>query len=222
MAISEDRTHPRTDDERSDQRWAGRMYTIDEFMALPDESPHLEFDDGVVTQKVAPKPVHSSVQGLLTTLFNQIASPHRLGIAFSELRFVTPTWAPIPDVSFYRRERIRRRGRHLPSEMFEPPDLAVEIVSPEQSVTDQIKKCLRYIALGVRVVLLVDPQPETVLVFRPGQPLLLLQADDRIVLDDVLPGFELTVSGMFDALAPDWLDDEIAVDEPASEHPGSD
>jgi len=68
----------------------------------------------------------------------------------------------------------------------------------------------------------VDPQPETVLVFRPGQPLLLLQADDRIVLDDVLPGFELTVSGMFDALAPDWLDDEIAVDEPASEHPGSD
>lgn len=57
-------------------------------------------------------------------------------------------------------------------------------------------------------MLLVDPDPETVLVFRPGQLLTLLQGDDRIDLDDVLPGFELTVRAMFDALAPDWLDDE--------------
>jgi hypothetical protein len=47
-----------------------------------------------------------------------------------------------------------------------------------------------------------------VLVFRDGQPLRLLQGDDRIDLDEVLPGFELTVRAMFDALAPDWLDDE--------------
>jgi hypothetical protein len=35
----------------------------------------------------------------------------------------------------------------------------------------------------------------------------LLQGDDRIVLDDLLPGFDLTVQAMFDALAPDWLDE---------------
>jgi Uma2 family endonuclease len=145
---------------------------------------------------------------LLTTLFNQHAHPRRLGVAFPDTRFVTPTWAPVPNVAYYRRGRIRRRGWRLPADFFEPPNLAVEVVSPEQSVTDLIKKCLQYIALGATVVLLVDSDPETVLVFRPGEPLTPLQGDDRIGLDDVLPGFELTVRAMFDALAPDWLDDE--------------
>lgn len=213
MAISEQRP-PLHDDEA--HPWIGRRYTLEEYLAFPDESPSLEFDDGVVTQKVAAKPVHGGVQGLLTTLFNQHAHPRRLGIALPDTRFVTPRWAPSPDVVFYRRGRIRMRGRRLPADLFEPPDLAVEIVSPEQSVTDQIKKCLRYIALGVSVVLLIDPAPETVLVFRPGRPLLLLQGDDRIDLDDVLPGFELTVGAMFDALAPDWLGDDDS-DESASD-----
>lgn len=212
MAISEQRPHPHTDEEHP---WSGRCYTLEEYLALPDESPSLEFDDGTVTQKVAVKLVHGGVQGLLTALFNQHAYPRRLGIALPDTRFVTPRWAPSPDVVFYRRGRIRVRGRRLPADLFEPPDLAVEIVSPEQSVTDLIKKCLRYVALGVGVVLLIDPDPETVLVFRPGQPLLLLQGDDRIDLDDVLPGFELTVGAMFDGLAPDWLDGEGGSDESA-------
>ncbi len=226
MAITQHQPHPGTDEERSDAPWTGRRFTVDEFLALPDESPHLEFDDGVVTQKVAAKPVHGSVQGLLTILFNQVAHAKRLGVAYPDTRFVTPTWAPVPDVAYYRRGRIHRRGRRLPADFFEPPDLAVEIVSPEQSVTDQIKKCLRYIALGVAVALLVDPDPETVLVFRPRQPLLLLQGDDRIDLDDVLPGFEQTVNAMFDAVAPDWLDEdaEELPDSAASsaEHSGAD
>lgn len=190
--------------------WVGQHMTLDEFLALPDVKPYLEFTDGLVTQKMAAKPTHGRLQSLLPMLMNQVAGPQRLGIAFPEVRFVTPRWAPVPDVAYYRRERIKRRGHRLPADFFEPPDIAVEIVSPDQSVTEQIKKCLRYIALGSQVALVIDPDPETVLVFRDGQPLQLLQGDDRINLDDVLPGFEHTVRAMFDALAPEWLDDEPA------------
>jgi Uma2 family endonuclease len=119
---------------------------------------------------------------------------------------VTPRWAPVPDVSYYRRERIKRRGNRPPADFSEAPDIAVEIVSPEQSVTELIKKCLRYIALGTQIALVIDPGEETVLGYRPEQPLQVLQGDDRIALDDLLPDFNLTVQGMFDALAPDWLD----------------
>jgi len=206
--------------DRADQRlelrddvappWVGQRMTLDEFLKLPHVKPYLEFTDGLVTQKMAPKPAHSSVQTLLVAELNQVAGPRRLGLARTELRFVTPRWAPVPDVSYYRRERIKRRGRRMPVDFFEPPDIAVEIVSPDQSVTELVKKCLRYVALGSTVALLIDPEPETVLVFRAGQPLRHIQGDDRIDLDDVLPGFELTVGAMFDALAPDWLDDEAA------------
>jgi Uma2 family endonuclease len=196
--------------------------TLDEFLKLPHVKPYLEFTDGLVTQKMAAKPTHGSLQGFLWMRFNQLAGPRRLGVAFPETRFVSQAWSPVPDVSYYRRDRIMWRGRRPPADFFEPPDIAVEIVSPDQSVTDLVKKCLRYIALGSTVALLIDPDPETVFVFRDGQPLLLLQGDDRIDLDDVLPGFELTVGAMFDALAPDWLDDDSeGADSPAQGTPSS-
>ena len=155
--------------------WVGQRMTLDTFLALPTVRPNLEYTDGLVTQKVAAKPTHGSIQTLLASSFNQIAGPRHLGIAYSEVRFVTPRWAPVPDVSYYRRERIKRRGNRPPSDFSEAPDIAVEIVSPEQSVTELIKKCLRYSALGTQIALVIDPGEET-------------------------------VQGMFDALAPDWLD----------------
>jgi hypothetical protein len=63
MAISERHPQAEIEPERSDSPWTGRRFTLDEFLALPDESPHLEFDDGVVTQKVAAQPTHGSIQG---------------------------------------------------------------------------------------------------------------------------------------------------------------
>lgn len=188
--------------------WVGQRMTQDEFLSLPYVKPYLEFTDGLVTQKMAAKPTHGSLQPLLVMLLNQVAGPQHRGVAYSETRFVSPGWAPVPDVSFYRRQRIKRRGRRPPADFFEPPDIAVEIVSPDQGVTDLVKKCLRYVALGTAVALLIDPDPETVLVFRPDQPLRHLQGTDSIDLEDILPGFELTVDAMFDALAPDWIDDE--------------
>jgi len=199
--------------------WVGTTMTLEAFLSLPTVKPNLEYTDGPVTQKVAGRPTRGSLLGLLACSFNDIAGPLRLGLAFLGTRFVTPTWAPVPDVSYYRREHIKRDGNRPPSDFFETPDLAVEIASPEQSVTKLIEKCLRYVAVGIAVKLLVDPDQETVLAFRPEQPLRVLQGGDRIDLDDVLPGFELTVSEMFSTLALDWLDDEAA--EPPSSGPAT-
>jgi len=187
--------------------WVGQTMTLNAFLDLPEVKPHLEFTDGLVTQKMAAKPTHTTLQGLLWQRFNHIAGPRRLGVAYFETRFFTPTWAPVPDVAYYRRERIKWRGNRPPDDFTEAPDIAVEIVSPGQSVTELIRKCIRYIALGTRIALLVDPDDETVLVFPPQQPVQALQGADQIALDELLPGFDLTVQGMFDALAPDWLDD---------------
>ena len=48
------------------------------------------------------------------------------------------------------------------------------------------------------------PDDEIVFDFRPGAPLRVLQGADRIDVDEVLPGFELTVAGLFDLLVPPW------------------
>ena len=98
--------------------------------------------------------------------------------------------------------------RRTPEDFTEPPDLAIEIVSPGQTLSGQIRKCLDLVARGTTVALLVHPGEESVFAFRPDQPLHVLQGDDRIDLDDVLPGFELTVRQLFEAVNWSWLDED--------------
>ena len=184
---------------------AERAMTLEEFLALPEEEPALDFWDGVVRQKVSPQSQHGMLQMNLGERFKRFVEDRRLGLVFSETRFRADRGSPVPDLSFYRRERIPLlpNGR-VKNELLGPPDLAVGIVSPEQSLSLLIHKCLGYADNGVQVTLLVVPNDEIVFAFRPDTPLRALHGADRIDLDDVLPGFELTVAGLFDLLVPPW------------------
>jgi len=191
--------------------WVGQHMSLDEFLALPEVKPYLEYEDGVVRQKMAPKFLHSSIQGVLYTLLNQVARSNRLGWARMELRLVTPGWAPVPDVSFYQRGRISRQALLSNDDIHVPPDIAVEIVSPSQSVTELITKSLRYLALGTTIALIVDPGQRAVLELRTDRPIQVFREDDRIDIADLLPDFRLSVRDLFDAIASD-LDDDVDQD----------
>jgi len=190
-------------DDAGPSRWLGARMTLDEFLALPEEKPYLEFDDGVVKQKTAPQADHGSIQLEFALRLNVVARSDHRGRVFTETRFVTPGWAPVPDVSYYRADRISPRSRDAFGDFTIPPDIAVEIVSPTQSIGEQIKKCLRYAEVGVAVSLVVDPGDRSVYAVRPGHPLQVLREGDRIDLDDVLPGLTVTVDEFFTASAPD-------------------
>lgn len=179
--------------------------TLDDFLALPDQETALEYDDGLVTQKVAPQADHGKVAARFVVTFTQVGEDRELGMVFAETRFVTPGWAPVPDVSYYRKDRIRPRSEDRLGDFALPPDVAVEVVSPDQTVGELLRKCLRYADLGVAISLVVDADDESVFVIRPGEPMRALHGDDRIDLDDVLPGMELTVRGLFASIVPRWL-----------------
>jgi Uma2 family endonuclease len=178
--------------------------SLDEFLTLPEEKPALEYVDGVVSQKVSPKGPHSLLQPELVQLFDRYARPHKLGRGFTELRATYGGVSTVPDVSYYQTERIPRdpNGR-VKNDFIEPPDVAVEIASPDQSATSLVRRCIWYVNHGVRVALLVDPDDESVLSFRPNQIPRVLRDSDRIELDDVIPGFELNVVDLFAVLRID-------------------
>jgi Uma2 family endonuclease len=96
---------------------------------------------------------------------------------------------------------VTQRYQEPVNRFSDPPDIAVEIVSPEQRVNTLVRRCLWYVANGVRIALLIDPDDESVIVFRPDVSPLALGGSDRIDLDEVLPGFELTVQQFFDSLS---------------------
>jgi Uma2 family endonuclease len=107
----------------------------------------------------------------------------------------------VPDVSVYRWSRVPVDVKGRPAnEFFEPPDILVEIVSTEQRVNALVCRCLWFVGHGVQFALLVDPDDESFLLFRPNQIPLALHGTDRIEMDDVLPGFVLTSAELFASL----------------------
>lgn len=175
--------------------------TLEQFLRLPERKPALEYEDGRVTQKVSPKLRHAALQIELAILIDQFARPRKLARAFPELRTTYANRSVVPDVAVYRWDRIPRTpAGELEDDALTPPDVAIEITSPGQSVRDLIAKCRRSVELGAAIALLVDVRRRSVRVFRPGQPERLLRGADRIDLDEVLPGFELTVDQLYATL----------------------
>jgi Uma2 family endonuclease len=176
----------------------GQRLTLEDFLALPEEKPALEYFDGVVTQKVAPKGRHSWLQYELSNYFNASARHRKLVIALPELRTTYAGSSPVPDVAVYRRDRVPwGPGGEVPDDFYEPPDIAVEIISPEQSKVKLTEKCEWYVAHGVPIALLVDPDDLSVTLFRPGEPPAVLRGADTIDFAPILPGLRLSIRRLF-------------------------
>jgi Uma2 family endonuclease len=213
MAISE---RPDVVNDSAPSPWVGQRMTLGEFLALPEEKLALEFDGEVVAQKMAPTPDHLELQAIIREVFNDVAREHEPGRTFFEGHSYFSKLVRVPDVSYYRIEHLRV----LPGGRYDPmhgiPDIAVEIVSPKQSVTALIRKCQEYLVNGAQIALIVDPDDEAILAVRLGQPVRVLTRDDRIDVDEVLPGVTTTVRGLFEAIVPSWLAQSTGRSDPAT------
>jgi Uma2 family endonuclease len=180
-----------------------RRLTLDEFLDLPEEKPALEYADGVVTQKVAPQAFHGRIQYKVAEMVNLYGEPRRLAMAFTETRSTFGGRSFVPDVGILRWTRLPRQADGKLINVFRIPwDVAVEVVSPDQRRRDLEEKCLWYIANGVEVALLIDPETEDTFRYDADGIRTHLRGDDRIDLDSVLPGFVLTPAELFATLYP--------------------
>jgi Uma2 family endonuclease len=176
--------------------------TLEEFLALPEEEPALEYEDGEVTQKVSPNIWHSGVQNGIAEWINGYARPRRLARAFPELRARFPRASRVPDVAVYVWDRIPRddTGKIVFTTASAPPDIAIEVVSPGQRINAVIRRLLAYVAEGVRVAVSVDPDDESVVVVRPDTMPLALSGKEVLDLGDDVAGLQTPVARLFDAL----------------------
>jgi Uma2 family endonuclease len=180
---------------------AQRRIGLEEFLKLPEEKPALEYIDGKVSQKLSPKARHSAIQVEIVERINSYARPRRLARAFSELRFTFAGSSTVPDVGVMRLDRVPYGvDGVLVDDVLQAPEVAIEIISPEQSANALFRKCLWYVENGVQVALLIDPDDESILAFRPRTPPAVLRDTDNLNLDEVMPGFELIATDLFMSL----------------------
>ena len=178
--------------------------TLEEFLALPEEKPALEYHEGTVTQKVAPNPEHSGLQGELVIYLDQRLRPGKFARVFPELRTTYAGASHVPDLAVYRWERVpRNTAGRLASDALTPPDLAIEILSPGQSLRRLVQTCQWCVDHGVQVALLVDPRDESIHVFRSNTTVSIHRNGDGIDLGEIAPGLQLVPDAIFSALDAD-------------------
>lgn len=172
--------------------------TLKKFLKFSETKPALELHDGVVTQKMSPKPFHGTTQGEIYLQFEMYGREHRLARAFTETRATFGGSSFVPDVIVYRWERVPADANgDLPEEFFDPPDIAVEIASPGQSLEDLAERCRWYVENGVQVSLLINPRTRSTRAFRPGGNEATYSRTARVDLTDVIPGFHLDLAKLF-------------------------
>jgi Uma2 family endonuclease len=128
------------------------------------------------------------------------AEDHKLGIVCTaETGFKlesNPDTVLAPDAAFVRQERLP--AGKLPVKYFPgPPDLAVEVVSPNDSASEVSEKVQAWLSFGTRLVWVVEPQTQTVAVYRPDGSAQVLGVDDTLRGKDVLPGFQYELNRLF-------------------------
>ncbi len=101
-----------------------------------------------------------------------------------------------PDVSVVVRGRFP--DDEIPDgDILIPPDLAAEVVSPNETFEEVDRKVFEYLSAGVKLIWIVSPKNKAVHVYRPAGPPALLSAADTLSGEDVVPGFALKVAELF-------------------------
>jgi Uma2 family endonuclease len=176
------------------------LVTAEALFELPADGLRHELVKGELRTMPPAGSEHGSVGMNLAGPLNYYVKMHRLGVVFmAETGFVlsrNPDTVRAPDISFIAKAKVPASG--VPKTFWPgAPDLAVEVVSPNDRVYEIDEKVEDWLEAGTSLVWVVNPRRRTVTVYRPGENPLVL--DKAATLDglDVVPGFQCRVSDIF-------------------------
>ena len=140
---------------------------------------------------------HSGIGSRLLALLWLHVEAHQLGGVYgADASFRIGTNERIPDVAFVSAARIPPEGE--PEGIWPiAPDLAVEVISPNDLYEKVNAKIAEYFAGGVRQVWLISPEHRTVTTYYSLTRTEILSETDELISEEVVPGFRCRISELF-------------------------
>jgi Uma2 family endonuclease len=142
---------------------------------------------------------HGEVSVIIGARLLAYVEPRRLGSVTGEAGYVLargPDTVRGPDVTFVSAHR--RPAREVAHRYYEgAPDLAVEVLSPDDRASEVAEKVDEYFGAGARLVWVVNPKTRSATVHTPDGIARLLRETDTIDGGDVIPGFTCPVAELF-------------------------
>ena len=181
---------------------ADRLYSPEDFSVLRDQRG-FELIDGRLREKAMGMEAGMVGARLLGLLGAHVMANSLGHVVNSECGYQIfadrPSRIRKPDGSFVARGKLPDEKPFRGNSRV-PPDLAFEVVSPNDFAEDVNERVVDFLGAGVRLVWVVYPSTRTVQVFRPGGVAAHLTATDELGGEDVVPGFSCRISDIFDDL----------------------
>jgi Uma2 family endonuclease len=183
--------------------------SLDELLQLYGSDGPVEYIDGELIL-VSPTVSGSNfIAHILLFALRDYVKPNKLGEAYVEAAYAmvdTPQWVKgslIPDVMYYRQDRIDTYRAATPDWREKPyllvPDLVVEVISPTDLASKLDQKIAQYMKDGVQMLWKINPEQRTVVVHRAGSnQQIMLTVEDTLDAGSVIPGFSIPVASLFE------------------------
>ena len=173
--------------------------TPEELLRMPDGDRY-ELVNGIPTEKTMgaeSDEIAANLSAALVFFVRQHKLGHVYGAQTGYRCFPDhPNLVRMPDVSFVAAGRLP--GDKTPKGWIRiPPDLAVEVISPNDLYEEIETKVNEYFAANVRLIWVVSPGSRTVLIRRPDGTAAVLNESGTLSGETVVPGFSVPVSELF-------------------------
>lgn len=174
--------------------------TPQDVLRRPDHGRGFELIDGELReQNVSTKSSH--IAGEVYGFLRDHVRPKRLGALFPEgtgfVCFEDEDRMRKADTAFIRANRLTKQQFDADGYCPVCPDLAVEVVSPNDLQYEVNEKRQEWLDAGAQLVWVVEPEDETVHAYKADGSVTLFRKADTLTAEPVLPGFACPVAELF-------------------------
>ena len=161
-----------------------------------DPEKKYEIVNGQPEEKEMPGAMHGQVCSRLDRRLGTFIESHELGEMFVEAAFQMGKNERLPDLAFIAAGRLPVEGTPEGKWLI-VPDLAIEIISPNDIYVKVTAKVAEYLNAGVKQVWLVSPEDRTITIYRSITNIVAFPPDGELVCEDLLPGFRCPLGEIF-------------------------
>lgn len=178
-----------------------QLMTADELLTLPRGEFFYELVKGELIKMPPAGHYHGRISMNLAVRLDNFVRKNKLGAVYgADTGFKLesdPDTVLAPDVAFIAQQRVEAVGStrgYWPG----PPDLAVEVISHNDRASRVEEKVRQWLNFGTKEVWVVSPTLQTITVYRSATNVVTLTVKDKIEGRDLLSGFELALSEVFE------------------------
>lgn len=175
------------------------LTTAEQFFEMSFPDIRTELVNGEIVKMSPPGYRHGRICVRIARRLDEFVESRKLGAVVSEVGFILrrdPDLVRGPDVAFIDKTRLGKIGE-IPQFWPGPPDLAIEILSPDDRASEVLAKVGEYLEAGAQLVWIIDPDSRTVSAYRGIHSVRIFQADEELSAAEVLPGFRMKVADLF-------------------------